>query len=148
MPIEEVNLLSHTRWLIDPIPPESDKTLTNGPAPARAVSGRTAGSQRAAVSMASPVPLSHQTSTGFDQWGHSSDTHTHVLRQVLARPVITWLKGLKDIAFPPFTLPKRKKKNFIKVRRQHLPCANFPPHSPLFLFFFMQIWIDWKERGR
>lgn len=144
MPIEEVNLLSHTRWLIDPIPLESDKTLTNGPAPAWAVLGRTAGSRGAAVSTASPVPLSHHTSTGFDQWGHSSDTHTYWDRSWARHHMI---KRPRGYCFPTIHPTKKEKKNFIKLRQQHLPFTTSP--SPLFLpFFSLHANLDWLERER
>lgn len=117
MPIEGVNLLSHTRWLIDPIPLESDKTLTNGPAPACALLGKTAGSRKGLLLRPWPgLSLHPITPTlGFDQWGHSSHSDTHAHSETGPEPVITWLKGLEDIAFAPFTQPqKRKKKTSIK----------------------------------
>lgn len=50
----------HTQWLIDPIPLESDKTLTNGSA------ARCWESLRPASVSACPSPI--MAPTGFDQW--------------------------------------------------------------------------------
>lgn len=146
MPIEEVNLPFHRRWLIDPIPLESDKTLINGPGPARAVLGWTAGSSGAAVTTASLVPLSHHLAAGFDQWGHSSHTHTHTTTR--PKPVIRWLKGLEDIASPPYTYPKKKKpdvKLHRTLRQQATPSLQLSASSLRLLRVGMQ--IDLKESG-
>lgn len=149
MPIEEVNLPFHTQWLIDPIPQKSDKTLINGPGPARAVLGWTAGSSGATVTTASTVPLSHHLSTGVDQWGHSSQTHTHTHTMTCPKPVIRWLKGREDIASPPYTYPKKKKKIFTKtIKQQQLPFCNFlPPHCVFslseckFALIWDRVWV-------
>lgn len=93
------------QWLIDPIPLESDKTLTNGPKPAWAVLRRMAGSWGAAVSVASLVPLSHHTSSGCDQWDHCSDSHTHD-RSWARHPMI---KRPRGYCFRTIHLMKEKK---------------------------------------
>lgn len=72
--------------------------------------------------------------------GATVQTHTHT--ETGPRPVITWLKGLEDIAFLPFTLPKKKK--LLKTKTTTSSLCH-PPTLPL-LFFSLHVNRDWLER--
>lgn len=91
---------------------------------------------------------------GFDQWGHSSHSDTHAHSETGPEPVITWLKGLEDIAFAPFSQPPKrktliKKGTFKKLSKQTSCPLRLcgPSKAPLCGFTQRNAnWLDCKKK--